>query len=58
MVIKELLKIWPGGDDTGETIVLDVGAQLGIHGLFAAKLGHRVWAVEPQEVNLAKVKNY
>ena len=38
-----------------EAVVLDVGANLGIHGLYAAKLGYRVWAIEPQERNLIKV---
>ena len=38
-----------------DILVLDVGANLGIHGLYAAKLGYRVWAVEPQEKNLIKV---
>ena len=38
-----------------DTLVLDIGANLGIHGLYAAKLGYRVWAVEPQEKNLIKV---
>ena len=38
-----------------DTLVLDIGANLGIHGLYAAKLGYRVWAVEPQETNLIKV---
>ena len=37
------------------TLFLDIGANLGIHGLYAAKLGFRVWAVEPQESNLLKV---
>ena len=36
-------------------LVLDVGANKGIHGLYAAKLGYRVWAIEPQERNLIKV---
>ena len=39
-----------------DTLVLDIGANLGIHGLYAAKLGYRVWAVEPQETNLIKVR--
>ena len=38
-----------------EALFVDVGANLGIHGLYAAKLGYRVWAVEPQERNLIKV---
>ena len=38
-----------------DTLVLDVGANLGIHGLYAAKLGYQVWAVEPQERNIIKV---
>ena len=38
-----------------DVLVLDIGANLGIHGLYAANLGYRVWAVEPQERNLIKV---
>jgi hypothetical protein len=38
-----------------DTLVLDVGANLGVHGLYVANLGFRVWAVEPQERNLIKV---
>ena len=38
-----------------DVLVIDVGANLGVHGLYAAKLGYRVWAVEPQERNLIKV---
>ena len=41
-----------------DTLVLDVGANLGIHGLYAAQLGHRVWAIEPQERNLIKASFY
>ena len=37
------------------TLFLDIGANLGVHALYAAKLGFRVWAVEPQENNLIKV---
>ena len=37
------------------TLVLDIGANLGIHGLYAAKMGFKVWAVEPQQRNLIKV---
>ena len=49
-----ILSIWPG---TGrqKTVVLDIGANLGIYGLYAAKLGFKVWAVEPQVANLMKV---
>ena len=35
-------------------LVLDVGANKGIHGLYAAMLGYRVWAIEPQETHLMK----
>ena len=52
--LKELLTIWPN-TNTSKTVVLDVGANLGIHGLYMAKLGYRVWAIEPQEINLTKV---
>ena len=39
-----------------KTVFLDIGANLGIHGLYAAKMGYRVWAVEPQKNNLLKVQ--
>ena len=38
-----------------DIMFLDIGANLGIHSLYAAKLGYRVVAVEPQENNLIKV---
>ena len=36
-------------------VFLDVGANLGIHSLFAARLGFNVWSIEPQIENLKKV---
>ena len=45
-------KIEPG------TLYIDIGANLGIHGLHAAKANCTVWIVEPQELNLHKVCNY
>ena len=54
MLLKYLLSAYFGeGED--KTILLDIGANLGIHGLYAAKLGYQVWAVEPQIPNLIKV---
>ena len=54
MLLKHLLSAYFGeGED--KTILLDIGANLGIHGLYAAKLGYQVWAVEPQITNLIKV---
>jgi 2-polyprenyl-3-methyl-5-hydroxy-6-metoxy-1,4-benzoquinol methylase len=38
-----------------DILFLDIGANLGIHSLYAAKLGYRVVAIEPQENNLIKV---
>ena len=38
-----------------DTLYIDLGANLGIHGLHAAKSNCTVWAVEPQEQNLQKV---
>ena len=54
LLLRELLSIWP---ETGgqKTVVLDIGANLGIYGLYVAKLGFKVWAVEPQVANLMKV---
>jgi hypothetical protein len=39
-------------------ILLDCGANLGIHGLYGAALGYDVWAVEPQVENVFHVSNY
>jgi hypothetical protein len=36
-------------------ILLDCGANLGIHGLYGAALGYQVWAVEPQVENVFHV---
>ena len=38
-----------------KVLFVDIGANLGFHALYAAKLGANVWAVEPQETNLNKV---
>jgi len=38
-----------------EVLYLDLGANLGIHGLHAAKTNCTVWAVEPQEMNLQRI---
>ena len=54
LLLKELLSIWPGTEGQ-KTVVLDIGANLGIYGLYVAKLGFKVWAVEPQVANLMKV---
>ena len=53
-LFKHLLEM-SQNDANGKTVMIDVGANLGIHGLYAAKLGYSVWAVEPQEMNLIKV---
>ena len=51
LLIKKLLTTRMKND----SVFLDAGANLGIHSLFAAKLGYRVWSIEPQEQNLRKV---
>ena len=44
-------------DAYGERAVfVDVGAGIGTKAVAAAKLGHKVWAVEPLDANLAMVK--
>ena len=52
--IKELhVNNYVGREDA---LFLDIGANLGIHALYAAKLGYKkVWAVEPQQRNIIKV---
>ena len=52
-MISEILSKYTNPD----ALFLDIGANLGIHGLYMARLGYRVWAIEPQENNLIKVKN-
>ena len=53
LIISEILSKYTNPD----AIFLDIGANLGIHGLYIARLGYRVWAIEPQEKNLIKVLN-
>ena len=53
--IKALLGINKPHEGNKKTIFLDVGANLGMHTLYAAKLGYPVWAVEPQKKNIIKV---
>ena len=53
LMISEILSKYANPD----ALFLDIGANLGIHGLYMARLGYRVWAIEPQENNLIKVKN-
>ena len=36
-------------------LFIDLGANIGTHGLYAAALGAQVWAIEPQERNIVKV---
>ena len=55
MILREILSIWPSYE-SGKTLMLDIGANLGIHGLYVANLGFCVWAVEPQVPNLIKVR--
>ena len=38
-----------------DVLYIDLGANLGIHSLHAAKANCTVWSVEPQEKNLHKV---
>ena len=52
-MISEILSKYANPD----ALFLDIGANLGIHGLYMARLGYRVWAIEPQEKNLIKVYN-
>ena len=40
-----------------DILYFDIGANLGIHGLHAAKANCTVWIVEPQELNLHKVSD-
>ena len=51
VLIKNLLQVHSKND----IVFVDVGANLGIHGLYAAKLGYKVWAIEPQTDNLVKI---
>ena len=39
-----------------DILFIDVGANIGVHTLYALQLGLTVWAVEPQEKNAVKVR--
>ena len=39
-----------------EVAFLDVGANIGTHALYGAKLGFRTWAVEPMDINAVLVR--
>ena len=39
-----------------KAVLLDIGKHLGLHGLYAAKLGYRTWIVEPEEEHIVKVR--
>ena len=54
--IKALLDLMVLNQGTRKTIFLDVGANIGMHTLYAAKLAYPVWAVEPQKQNIIKVR--
>ena len=43
-------------DEFNDALFMDFGSNIGVHGLYALKLGHKVWAIEPQEQNVLKVK--
>ena len=53
--ISELIKDMLLRYDQQDIVFLDVGANLGFHSLYAAKLGYKVWAVEPQQRNVIKI---
>ena len=53
--ISELIKDMLLRYDPKEIVFLDVGANLGFHTLYAAKLGYNTWAVEPQQRNAIKI---
>ena len=40
--------------ESGKAMFLDIGANLGIHAPYAAKLGLEVWAIESQLENIEK----
>ena len=55
IIIRKLLELVDSSKQKRPTVFLDVGANLGIHGLYAANLGYRVWSVEPQQQNIVKI---
>ena len=54
--IKALLDVMMLNEGTKRTVLLDLGANIGMHTLYAAKLGYPVWAVDPQKQNIIKVR--
>ena len=57
-ILKKLLHMMTKlHEGSKKTIFLDVGANIGMHTLYVAKLGYPVWAVEPQKKNIIKVNS-
>ena len=54
-ILKQLLHMTKLHEGSKKTTFLDVGANIGMHTLYVAKLGYPVWAVEPQKKNIIKV---
>ena len=38
-----------------DILFIDIGANMGVHALYALQLGLTVWGVEPQEEDVLKV---
>ena len=55
-LLDAMTRLTPYNEGTKETIFLDVGANIGMHTLYAAKLGYPVWTIEPQKQNIIKVR--
>ena len=54
LFLGELLTLSPyKGDDI--PVLIDIGDDLGFHGLYAAKLGYKTWINEPNERNRMQV---
>ena len=42
-------------EELEDILFIDIGANIGVHTLYALQLGLTVWAVEPQEKDVVKV---
>ena len=49
MLLKRLLQQYPNA------VLVDVGANIGMHSLLGATMGHEVWSIDPITENLAQI---
>ena len=53
--LSEILAQTSTNSKDHKAVLLDIGENWGLYGLYAAKLGYRTWIIDPKEENIVKV---